>query len=405
MKEFAGKKFLLIEENGSVPVDLRPWREALSLMGAGAEVFIICPKTNSRYHKEKFVMINGIHIYRYKQNLCNGTRFGYFKEYITAFIKVLLLIHKVLFRHFPIHVVHVANPPDMFWPLGFYLRLYGTRFIFDQHDLCPETYLSRYRIDEKNAGLIYKIQKLMERLTYKVADAIISTNESYRAKAINVNATYASKTFVVRNGPDTRFFKPRLPNLSLKKGRSFLGVYIGVMSVQDGVDYIVRAMDIIVNKNKFTNLIVYLIGLGEEVPRLKQLTHHLKLDDYIVFTGFIPHEQIPEIVSTADLCLSPDPRNPLNDFSTMVKIMEYMALGKPIVSFDLKESRYSAGDAAIYVENNSVQAFAEGILKLINDPNLSKKMGEIGKTRIEKELCWQKQEINLLNVYIYVLSK
>jgi len=387
MKEFAGKKFLLVEENGSVPYDTRPWREALSLKEAGTEVFVICPTPTIGQTKEKFVVINGIHIYRYKEHFSNGTRFGYFKEYVFAFLNTLLLVHRLLLLHFPIHVIHAANPPDMFWLLGIYLKLFGIRFIFDEHDLCPETYLSRYKIDAKNAGPIYKIQKIMQKLSYWAADVIISTNQSYRLRAIRTNPGFDSKTFVVRNGPDTRYFKARSPNATWKKGRSYLGAFMGTIAVQDGVDYIIRAMDIIVNKKIFTDIIVYIIGEGDEAPHLKRLTHQLNLDNYIIFTGYIPLDQALEILSTADVCLSPDPSNPLNNLSTMNKLMDYMALGKAIVSFNLKEAKVSAEESAFYVENNSAIAFAEGILKLIRDPDLTKKMGEKGKIRIDKELC------------------
>lgn len=403
MKEFAGKKFLLVEENSSVPLDLRVWREAQTLRNAGAQVFVICPIF--RENRKKFEVIDGIRIYRYPSAFSNGTAFGYFKEYMVAFIMTTILIHKVLFRHFPIHVLHAANPPDIFWPFGIYLKMFKTKFVFDEHDLSPETFLSRFNIEENKRGLLFRILRFMQRMSYKVSDAIISTNESYRAKAANVSPAYASKTFVVRNGPDTRLFYPRQPNASWKKGRSFLAAFIGVMAVQDGVDYIIRAADIIVNKKKFKDFIIYLIGAGDEVSRLRQLARQLKLDDFIIFTGFIPYDQALEILSTADVCLSPDPHNPLNDLSTMNKIMEYMALSKPIVSFDLKEARYSAGESAIYVENNSDHAFAEGILRLFNDPQLSKKMGEIGRRRIEEKLNWQKQEPALFNVYDYVLSR
>ena len=406
MKAFAGKKFLLVVENSSVPGDPRVWNEAQSLKNAGGEVYVVCPMSRHvKEHRERFVVAEGIHIYRYKTAFSDGTALGYFREYMIAFLKITFLVHKILSCNFPIHVLHAANPPDMFWPLGLYLKVFGTKFIFDEHDLSPETYLSRFGIEENNGGLVYKVQKFLEKLSYKFSNAIISPNASYRARAIRTNRDYALKTFIVRNGPDTRFFSGQLPNLSWKRGRSFLAAYVGGMAVQDGIEYIIRAADVIVNRHGFTDVIFYLIGSGDDAPRLQRLTHRFKLDDYIVFTGYIPNKQIPEIVSTADVCLSPDPSNPLNDHSTMTKIMEYMALSKPIVSFNLRESRYSAGDSAIYVENNNVAAFAEGILRLINDPDLSRKMGQMGKKRVEEELCWQKQELNLLEVYRVVLRE
>ena len=300
--------------------------------------------------------------------------------------------------------MHVANPPDIFWPLALYLRLWGTKFIFDEHDLTPETYLSRFGIAAPNAGMMYRILAWMEQLSYRLSDGIISTNESYRAKAIAVDASYAGKTFVVRNGPDTRTFLPTAPHPEYRRGRRYLAAYMGVMAVQDGVDYIVRAVEILVRERHFTDFIVYLIGTGDEWDNLRRMTDRLGLNDYIVFTGYIPRAVTLQILSTADVCLSPDPSNPLNDLSTMNKVMEYMALGKTMVSFDLKEARYSGGECAYYVTNNDAGAFADGIEYLFQNPDLCARMGKAGRKRVDEALCWQIQAGNLLDVYRFVLS-
>jgi len=404
MKEFRGQKFILVVENASVPLDTRVWYEARSLKNAGADVFVISPMLG--IDSERYTVVDDIPIYRYRGAFSGETKFGYVKEYVIAFLKTALLIHRLLLRHFPIHVVHVANPPDIFWPLAVYLKLFGAKFIFDEHDLSPEMYLSKYGSGAKSGAGVFKLHKLMEELSYKFSDAIISTNESYRERAISVNPAYAAKTFVVRNGPDTRLTRPQPANPSLKKGRTHLAAFFGVMAVHDGVDNIIRAMDIIVNRYKYQDLIVYLIGGGSEWNRLRQLARQLKVDDQIVFTGYMTYDhKVLEILSTADFGLSPDPYNTLNNLSTMCKIMDYMALGKPVVSFDLKESRVSAGNSAIYAENNSVPAFADGMLKLISDPRRRLIMGKLGKRRIDRALSWQKQERHLLNVYRHLLSK
>jgi len=303
-----------------------------------------------------------------------------------------------------VDVVHVANPPDIFWPLGLYARLRGTKFIFDEHDLTPETYLSRFEKSEKEAGMIFPVLRAFQRLSYRVAHAIIATNESYRERVSAIDARYAARTFVVRNGPDTRHFKAVAPVPELKRGFRFMAAYIGIMAIQDGVDYIIRAMDHLVHKEKFEALIVYLIGTGDDVPRLKQMVHDLDLERYVVFSGRIPDQPALEILSTADICLSPDPFNPLNDLSTMNKVMEYMTLGKPLVSFELKEARYSAQDAALYVRNNDVEAFAGGMMKLLREPALAASMGERGAGRVRDHLCWERQSENLLRVYEHVLA-
>jgi glycosyltransferase involved in cell wall biosynthesis len=402
MRELAGKHILLVIENEAVPFDRRMWNIAQALREFGTEVSVICPIFGKDCEKE--IVLDGVSIYRYKNSFADGSVTGYIREYATAFVKTFYLFHKLLVRGKRIHIVHVANPPDIFWPLAVYVRLFGIKFIFDEHDLSPETYISKFGEEDTGGGLLLTLQNWFQRLSYRFADAIISTNESYRENALEVNPAYAHKLFVVRNGPDTRHFGYRPPNPALKNGYKYLAAYIGVMAVQDGVEYIIRAVDELVNRRQYRDLIVYLIGNGDDRPRLMRITEELHLERHIVFTGRIPDEPALEILSTADVCLSPDPQNALNDLSTMTKIMEYMTLGKPIVSFDLKEARYSAGESALYVKNNDAVAFADGILKLLSDPMGARQMGELGVARVEDTLSWQKQSRNLLKAYEYVAS-
>ncbi|RDH77693.1 glycosyltransferase WbuB [Mycolicibacterium moriokaense] len=403
MKALAGKHAVLIVENEAVPFDRRMWNISKALREFGSDVSVICPMYGK--DTERAICIDGISIRRYKNTFANGSVASYLREYTTAIVKTLALLHRVLLQSKRVDIVHVANPPDIFWPLALYLRLYGIRFIFDEHDLAPEAYLSRFDRTERSGGVLFTAQKLFQRLSYRFSDAIISTNESYRSRALEIDPKNALKTFVVRNGPDTREFSTRPSNAELRKGYKYMAAYIGVMAVQDGVEYIIRAVDELVNRRDFRDILVYLIGSGDDWLRLKQLTEELRLDDFIVLTGRVPDECALEILSTADICLSPDPSSPLNDLSTMTKIMEYMALGKPIVSFDLKEARFSAGDSALYVKNNDAVAFADGILKLLGDPDGCRKMSGVGRARVDSMLSWQKQSVNLLNAYQFVLSK
>lgn len=401
-KAFAGKHILLVIENEAVPFDRRMWNIARALREAGAAVSVICPifgKDNERY-----TVLDGIAIHRYRNTFADGSVAGYFREYGVAFLKTFFLLHKLLLRG-RIHVVHVANPPDIFWPLALYLKLFGIRFIFDEHDLSPEAYLSRFDKEEATAGPLFTIQRWFQKLSYRFADAILSTNETYRERAIQTDPRNAAKTFVVRNGPDTRTFRSTPPNEALKKGRRHLAAYIGVMAIQDGVEYVIRAADELINKRGKRDVIFYLIGKGDDWPRLKEMAAELGLADDIVFTGRIPDPEALEIMSTADVCLSPDPYSPLNELSTMTKIMEYMSLGKPIVSFHLKENKFSAGASALYVKNNDPVAFAEGILTLVADPERSRTMGEAGVRRVAEELSWQKQAERLRAAYASVLGR
>jgi glycosyltransferase involved in cell wall biosynthesis len=400
MKELAGKHIVLIVENEAVPFDRRMWNMARSLREFGAEVTVICPKFGKDH--QRFVVLDGVHVYRYDNVFADGSILGYFREYATAFVKSIWLYHKVLLKRSRVHVVHVANPPDIFWPFALYLKLFGTKFVFDEHDLAPEAYLSRFEKEGHEAGLLFRIQVLFQRLCYRVADVIISTNETYRGKAVSVDPKYAMKTFVVRNGPDTRTFHLRPSNPSLKNGYRFMAAYIGVMAIQDGLEYVVKAVDVLVNKKNFKDIVVYLIGNGDDWERLKAMAKSCGVSEHIVFTGRIPDEAALEILSTADVCLSPDPYSPLNELSTMTKIMEYMCLGKAIVSFNLKENKHSAGDSALYVANNDPEAFADGILTLLADTSLASQMGTFGIQRVKDELSWEKQAEKLLATYRYV---
>lgn len=401
MKALAGKHVLLIVENEAVPFDRRMWNIARSLRDFGADVSVICPMAGPDSEKE--LVLEGIAIYRYKNTFSDGSVRGYLKEYAIAFIKTAVLFHTVLRRRGKIDILHAANPPDIFWPFALYARMFGAKFIFDEHDLSPETYLSRFGRDDAG-GALFKLQSWFQAMSYRVSHGIISTNESYKAKAVAVKSDYAAKAFVVRNGPDTRQFTRRSPNSSLKRGHRHLAAFIGVMAVQDGVEYIIRAVEELVHHRSFTDLIVYLIGDGDDRLRLGRLVEELGLEEYVVFTGRIPDEPALEILSTADVFLSPDPSNPLNDLSTMTKVMEYMAMGKPIVSFDLKEARYSAGDSALFVPSNDAQAFAEGIMQVLADPEGAERMGQVGVARVDEQLSWQKQSAHLLDAYSSVLS-
>ena len=400
--EFAGKHFLLIVENESVPFDRRVWQQALSLKNTGAKVTVICPifgKDNKR-----FEILEGINIFRYPLVFSDGTKKGYIKEYSFAFIRTIILYHRVLLKNGRIDIIHVANPPDIFWPLALYARIFNTKFIFDEHDLAPETYVSRFELEGNHKSLLVTILKKSQYLSYKFAHAVISTNETYKREASNIYPKNKDKIYIVRNGPDTQKIFTTKQNKLLKKGRSYLFGFIGVMAIQDGLDYIIKAVDYLVKNKNFKDFIVYLIGSGDDIPRLNNMVNELKLEEYIIFTGRIPDEPAFEILSTADVCLSPDPYNPLNDKSTMTKVMEYMTLGKPIVSFKLKEAQYSAMDSAIYVNNNDPVAFAEGILQIISNPESAKEMGEKGKKRVEDVLSWQIQSKKLIEAYKQVLK-
>ncbi|MFT6835590.1 MAG: glycosyltransferase involved in cell wall biosynthesis, partial [Francisellaceae bacterium] len=328
-KELPGKKVLIIVENLPLPFDRRVWMESNTLVNNGYQVSVICP-TGKGYEKE-YELINGIHIYRH--NLPNevSSFSGYIREYLYALYHEFRLAIKIKSIH-GFDVIQICNPPDILFLVTLWFKLFfKTKVIFDHHDLNPELFESKF----EQRGFFYKALKIAERLTFKVADHVISTNESYKEVALTRGRKSANNVTVVRSGPDLNFFKPVEQDLSLKKGRKFLVGYLGVMGEFDGVDFLIKAVDIIVKKFNRHDLQFCLIGSGPCFNDLVDLTSQLQLKEYIDFTGRVSDQDLLKCLSSTDICVNPDPVNPLNDKSTMNKILEYMALGKPIVQFDV----------------------------------------------------------------------
>ncbi|MBU1933608.1 MAG: glycosyltransferase family 4 protein [Candidatus Omnitrophica bacterium] len=387
------KKVLIIVENLSVPFDRRVWLEAMALNEEGFGVTVICP----RFKGEKgFEILGGIAIYRYSPPPPTSGFLSYMFEFLYCFIMTFLLSVRVFFRH-GFDIIHACNPPDTFFLIGLFYKAFGKRFYFDQHDLCPEVYLSKYGAHRKD--LLYRALLLLEYLTYKTADKVIVTNNSYKEVAVSRGRLKKEKVFVVRTGPKLEMFKPASYNPELKQGRKFLVSYLGVMAPQDGVDYLLLAIDVIVRRYDRRDILFNLIGGGDSLLDLESLKDELQLNDAVKFTGRIPDKELMDYLAVSDVCVAPDPKNPLNDSSTMNKILEYMAMAKPIVSFDLKESRFSAGDAALYARPNDIHDFADKIIELIEDSDKRERMGRYGRERLKGELSWEHNKRRLLDVY------
>ena len=301
----------------------------------------------------------------------------------------------------PIHAVHACNPPDLFFLIGLMLRPWGTKFVYDQHDLVPELLKSRFG----NRPILFSMARLLERLTYASAHAVISTNESYKRIALRRGKKSEDSVTVVRSAPDLSRFK-RVPNdRTLNQDKKFLLAYLGVMGPQDGVDFALRAIWHLREDLGRQDVFCIFMGAGDSYQDMISLSSKLGIDDIIDFPGRVPDEFVQRCLSSADICLSPDPANELNNVSTMNKVLEYMAIGKPIVSFDLVEARISAGEAAIYVPDNDEFKFAEAIDKLLDDEGLRISMGELGRKRIENELSWNNSKVNLARTYATLFGK
>ena len=393
------RRILIIVQNLPVPFDRRVWLECQALVSAGYRVAVVCPQGKG---EPTYEVIDSVELYRYRPYAPGGSKVSFIAEYAYSFLATAWATLKAR-RSGRFAVIQACNPPDIFWPLGLAFRaLEGTRFVFDHHDLCPELFLSRFPDGPK---LPYKGLLALERRTHRAAAHVIATNDSYREIAMTRGGKQADEVTVVRTGPDLRRLQPGEPDPQLRRGHRYLLAYIGVMGPQDGVDIVVRAADIVVNKLGRDDIAFTLIGSGDCFDDLVALRDELGLAGHVEFTGRAPDEIVTRIMSTADAGLSPDPKNPLNDVSTMNKTMEYMAFGLPVVAFDLTETRVSAGSAAVYVRPNDEHEYAEAIVALMDDEPRRVQLGKQARERVEQELAWNHQESAYLGVYERVLGK
>jgi glycosyltransferase involved in cell wall biosynthesis len=354
---------------------------------------VVCPKGKG---DPSYEVVDTVRLYKYRPYAPGGSSLGFVNEYVYSFLATFWLALKAR-RAGRFAVLQACNPPDIFWPIAMFFRAVDrTKFVFDHHDLCPELYESRF---PEGARLPYRGLRALERRTHRTADHVISTNDSYRKLAITRSGKAPEDVTVVRTGPDPERLKRGAADPGLRRGHRYLAAYIGVMGPQDGVDIVVRAAEIVVHKLGRTDIAFTLIGSGDCFDELVALRDELNLAGHVEFTGRAPDELVGRILSTADVGLSPDPKNPLNDLSTMNKTMEYMSFELPVVAFDLRETRTSAGDAAVYVKPNEIYEYAEAIVGLIDDEPGRKLLGKFGRARVEQELAWRHQERNYLDVY------
>ncbi len=387
------KRILIIVQNLPVPFDARVWQEAKALHAHGYRVCVICPK--GKNYPASHEVLEGIDIYRHPLPLEAKGAAGYAMEYGWSLLCEFVLACKIYISH-GFDAIHACNPPDTIFLIGgFFKLLFGTRFLFDHHDINPELYEAKFRRQD----LFYKLLLLCEQLTFKLADISIATNNSYRDLAITRGKMPPEKLFVVRSGPDLARMKAVAPVPALKYGKPYLVGYLGTMGDQEGIEYLIEAARHIVHEHKRDNIHFTLVGGGTALERLKAIATANRLDSFLNFTGRVSDAHMLEVLSTADICVNPDEVNAMNDKSTMNKIMEYMALGKPIVQFDVTEGRVSAGKASLYARANDTRDFAEKILALLDTPSLRERMGNTGKERIETRLAWHYEIPKLLAAY------
>lgn len=389
-------KVLHLSQNLTLPFDRRVWMELNALRAAGYEVSAICPMGDGG--TASYEVLNGIHIHRYPEPPPASGFVSYAWEFLYCWLHTARLSVTVLARQ-GFDVIHSANPPDTFWVLALFYKLFGKRYVFDHHDLCPELYLSRF--GESRAGsLPHRALQWLERMQFATADLVISTNESYRQVALGRGGKRTDRVFVVRSGPSSaRFATVRAGDPELKRGKAHLVAYLGVMAPQDGVDHLVRAADVLVHQRGRDDVAFTFIGSGDSFGDLQALVGQLGLEHVCHFTGRVPDADVENILATSDVCVSPDPRNPLNDVSTMNKVLEYMACAKPVVCYDLREHRYSAGDGALYAEADRVESLADCIAQLLDDPERRARMGAYNRERFLTRMAWEHNAGELVRAY------
>jgi glycosyltransferase involved in cell wall biosynthesis len=385
-------RVLLLVENNGFPRDFRVRREAKALLEQGYEVSVICPREGDQRWSE---CVDGVHVFRFPHPPDGNGVLGFAFEFAYATLAILALSLWVALRH-GVDVVHAANPPDTLFVVGACFRLMGKQFVFDHHDLAPEVYQTRF--DRPRRDLIYLCLRAAERCSFAVSNVVVSTNESYRRRAIEFGRMAPDKVFVVRNGPPLSY-KPLPPPASLVGRPEHIVGYVGTIGPQDGVDRWLRAVHHMVHVLRRHDFLALVIGDGDAMPALRQLTAELKIEPYVLFTGRLGDSEVRSHLSAAAVCVQPDPPSPLNNVSTMNKLMEYMALSKPTVAFDLHETRVSGGDAVVYVAGEDIAAFARDVTSLLDDPPRRQRMGLIGRDRVTQSLAWEYSARSLAKAY------
>lgn len=388
-----GKRVLMLLENGAFSDDGRVRCEATSLAAAGYRVTVIGPAAKGEGWFKQFGPIAG---YQFPTPPVANSLLGYFVEYGYAMTMIAILTVWVALRR-GFDVIHAHNPPDFLVLIGGFWRLLGKKFIFDQHDISPDMYMSRFR--EPGNRIIHKVLLFFEGLSCRWANHTIATNESYKRLQVERWGIPASRVTVVRNGPEAWHLQDFEPERSIRGPEPYVIGYVGVMGHQDGVDYLLRALAILQNELHRSDWRCVIMGTGPAIDALQCCANDLGIARLVTFTGWIDYEKVPRYIAATDICVVPDPSNDYNNRSTIVKLMEYMAQAKPVVAFDLPEHRVTAGGTALYAKPNDEREFARHLLRLMDDPELRQQLGAAGRRRLIENLTWKHQESRLLDVY------
>lgn len=393
------RRVLIVVENLPVPLDRRVWLEATTLTENGYLVSVICP--SGRGWNKLYEEIEGVHIYRYPEPPeAHSGVFAYAREWGGALWHIFRLA-RVVHREKGFDVIHGCNPPDLIFLLALRYKMAGVSYLFDHHDVCPELFEAKFG----RKGPLYRVMLWWERLTFGVASVSIATNESFRQIAVSRGRMAPEDVFVVRSAPKTETFKPGLADPAFRKDAKTVLGYVGVIGQQEGMDLLVAAAEHLIRTLGYTDVHFLIIGFGPEMPNVQRDVAGRGLDAWFTFTGPLYGSDMLRALNSCDIGVSPDPHNPMNDISTMNKVMEYMTLERPVVQFDLKEGRASAGEASVYAQANDPKDFAAQIAALIEAPEERARMGKLGRRRILDQLSWAHSVPKLLAAYDRIFAK
>jgi len=392
-------RVLIVVQNLPVPFDRRVWLEATTLAKNGYRVSVICPKMRG-FNKSRET-IEDIDIFRYPLPIDAQGKLGFVLEFLWCFLATALLSLKVQFAGRAFDVLHVCNPPETYWPLAWFWRAFGKRFIFDHHDLSPEMFAVKFErpATREEGGALFKALLFLERMTFRAAQIVITTNESHKRIAVDRGGKRPEDVFIVRSGPDLSRFQVYEPDAEWRKGKPYLIAYLGEICKQDGVDHLVRAVKILRDELKRTDVHCIFMGGGPHQKAIADYAVEIGVAELCTFTGRVSDEDLCRVLSTADIGIDPDPKNAWSDQSTMNKVIEYMFFGLPVLSYDLHETRVSAGDAGMFVTANDERALAQGIVTLLDDPERRKRLGAAGHARVRAVLAWNYSVAPLLAAY------
>jgi len=382
---------VIVVENLPVPLDRHVWQQALSLKDAGWDVSVICPATPLWPNKRE--QLEGIDIYRHGLPLEGNSVVGHVAEYAMALFHEFRLL-LTIWNAKGFDVVHVCNPPDLLFLIALPFKLRGVRLVFDHHDLAPELFEAIH-----GRGLIHKLLLFLERMSFRSADVVLSSNRAFKKLALNRGGVCEARTFVVHTVPEVKHVRRVAPDRTARAGASVVIGYLGIIGRQDGLDHLLQAARIALDQHEGPGFRLVIVGDGPALPEIKVLAQELGLDDAVVFSGYLMGDELAAQMSDFDIGVIPDPKNSFNDKLSMNKVFEYSAMGIPIAAYALDGTVEMLGGTAIYAPTEDPEGLAVAMRALVNDPELRRAKGAAAKRLADDKFRWEAEAASLLAAY------